>query len=239
MRILFKETFAGSGLFFEKPFLAVKKIPEWYKLLPLTTDGKPQAISANGWESNTSLKGCPPFLDSLTAGYMFTTPCDIQIKKEKDGEIFFTWLADIDSLVSGHFLDQAPPELAPTSSTVPMKWAPGWQVETPRGYSTLFTHPLNRNDLPFYTLSGVVETDKYKLPTEFPFIIQDRFFEVGESFILKRGTPFVQAIPFKRDPWSSSFQKFNADKFRKEKFLLRSKIFKSYKTLFWEKKLYS
>jgi hypothetical protein len=37
-------------------------------------------------------------------------------------------------------------------------WDPNVSFSVPKGYSILITHPLNRNDLPFYTLSGIIDT---------------------------------------------------------------------------------
>ena len=36
-----------------------------------------------------------------------------------------------------------------------------WTIEAPEGYSVLFTHPVNRFDLPFTTLTGMVDCDRY------------------------------------------------------------------------------
>ena len=36
-----------------------------------------------------------------------------------------------------------------------------WTIEAPAGYSLLFTHPVNRPDLPFTTLTGLVDSDLY------------------------------------------------------------------------------
>jgi hypothetical protein len=36
-----------------------------------------------------------------------------------------------------------------------------WIIEAPDGYAVLFTHPFNRFDLPFTTLTGLVDCDRY------------------------------------------------------------------------------
>ena len=44
-----------------------------------------------------------------------------------------------------------------------------WTIEAPAGYSLLFTHPANRFDLPFTTLTGLVDCDRYHdIPDPFP-----------------------------------------------------------------------
>src|SRR5215472_2332366 len=44
-----------------------------------------------------------------------------------------------------------------------------WDFETPPGYSLLCTHPINRTDLPFRTVTGLVDCDTfYDTPLNFP-----------------------------------------------------------------------
>jgi hypothetical protein len=58
------------------PIPAKQNIPEWYKKLEHSID-------------NLTIKGCMPFLDSLTAGYLLKMPQDFHIKhnvKNKSGD---------------------------------------------------------------------------------------------------------------------------------------------------------
>jgi hypothetical protein len=77
-------------------------------------------------------------------------------------------------------------------------WWADWAVELPEGYSALYTHPLNRFELPFLTTSGIVDNDKVHLPGTMPF-----FWLKGVRGILPAGTPYAQIIPFKREHWES------------------------------------
>ena len=53
-----------------------------------------------------------------------------------------------------------------------------WSIHTETGYATFFTHPLNHLDLPFRTLSSVVDTDSFDaLPVHFPMVLVDHDFE--------------------------------------------------------------
>jgi redox-regulated HSP33 family molecular chaperone len=48
-------------------------------------------------------------------------------------------------------------------------------------------------------LSGIVDTDTFDLPVEFPgWIVNDH--------IIKAGDPLMQVIPFKRDKWQMSIE---------------------------------
>jgi hypothetical protein len=46
---------------------------------------------------------------------------------------------------------------------VVVKFTNYWTLEVPEGWQILVTHPLNRPDLPFQTLSGVVSAARFGL----------------------------------------------------------------------------
>jgi hypothetical protein len=235
--IIFEPVSDEAGLLYDRPSLATESLPVWYRNMPLHLPGEETTgLSPDGVAvSNLTLKGCMPFLDAMTSGYIFTLPCDIEIRKNKQGLVGLRWATNQD-LISQHGPDQAPGlPTPPTGSPSILKWRPGWRVSTPTGYSCLFTHPLNRFDLPFVTLSGVVDTDSYKLGVEFPF----RLLETNKDLvILEKGTPICQVIPFRRDNWQSSVVPFDEVENKKQGFLLKSKIIRSYQTQFWKKKSY-
>ncbi len=59
----------------------------------------------------------------------------------------------------------------------------------------LFTHPLNRPDLPFQTLSGLVDADRFgRGYVHFPA----SWLDPDWDGTLPKGTPVVQAIPIPR-----------------------------------------
>jgi hypothetical protein len=74
-----------------------------------------------------------------------------------------------------------------------------WTIEAPEGYALLFTHPANRFDLPFTTLTGLVDCDRYHDNwIHFPAHWHDLDF----TGVLVKGTPVAQCIPVKREEWS-------------------------------------
>jgi len=113
------------------------------------------------------------------------------------------------------------------------KWHQDLVLKTPKNYSLLFTHPMNRLDLPFTTISGVVDTDDYYLPTHFPFWIKQGF-----TGIIEAGTPVCQIIPIPREKWSQTKETFIPGQALKNSDNYFSKIAKTYKTHFWKKKQY-
>jgi hypothetical protein len=73
-------------------------------------------------------------------------------------------------------------------------------MKLPKGYSALFTHPLNRFDLPFFTASGIVDADYGMGGGGVSFCIDKNF-----EGVIPAGTPIVQIFPFKRDDWKSEY----------------------------------
>jgi hypothetical protein len=238
MKVQFEPFDKEAELLFEMPKPAAKSIPGWYKDMAVHMDGeKTTGLSkTTNVVSNLTLKGCSPFLDALTSGYMFELPFDIEFRRNEEGMINIRWATNV-NYIGSHGPDQAPGLPGPVGGSESLlKWRPGWRIITPKGYSALFTHPLNRHDLPFRTFSGVVDTDMYELGVEFPFQLLNTIEE--DIFILKKGTPICQVIPFKREDWKSEEVPFDEDANKKNGFKLKSELVRSYKRQFWQKKNY-
>ena len=212
------------------PSPAILNIPTWYKDTNLRIGGEQRdgLSDANTQAPNTTVKGCSPFLDAFGFGYIYTLPLDVEIRDNGNGKDF-NWRAKGDFLTM-HDRSQAPltpPAMGGEKEIV--KWMNAFFIKTPPGYSCLFTHPLNRMDLPFQTLSAVVDTDKHTAPTHFPF-----FMKHGFNGKIPLGTPIVQIIPFKRQDWKSVTDEYDKDAAAmfKETLLVED----NYKKNFWENK---
>jgi hypothetical protein len=67
----------------------------------------------------------------------------------------------------------------------------------------LFTHPVNRADLPFTTLTGLVDSDTFcHSPLSFPA----RWHDAQFNGVLPKGTPVAQCLPVKRESWAGRFE---------------------------------
>ncbi|MGY4450794.1 hypothetical protein ACVWZR_005454 [Bradyrhizobium sp. i1.3.1] len=87
-----------------------------------------------------------------------------------------------------------------------------WTIEAPEGYSLFFTHPVNRFDLPFITLSGLVDCDRYRDSwIHFPA----HWHNTGFRGVLPKGTPIAQCIPVKREDWTRQTSAFTEDEAQK------------------------
>jgi len=211
-------------------------IPEWYKKSSQKIKGMENTslILHNPFATTSTYKKCSPFLDAITNGYMIYLSQDIEVTIKEDGLPYIMWRSDTFVPVTWHDNLQWDGLVPPTDChKFVYKWQNYFSIKTPRGYSTLFTHPHNRFDLPFHTLSGIVDTDKYNLAVHFPFFIKNDF-----TGIIKAGTPVAQITFFKRHHWFRTIKKYNKDYIKKEKIKFFSIIERPYKKLAWQKKEY-
>ena len=174
-----------------KPTSIKKLLPNWYKIA--------EYYWKNGKEEVPGLKACLPFLDVMITGYALTTPVDIYIVKNNDGSLNITWDKE------KHPLNVINERLGDSGKTIPrppghrdnhLIWNCAWGWRVPKGYSVLVTHPHNRYELPFTTLSALVDNDKYFSWGNIPFFIKEDF-----EGLIPAGTPYAQLMPIKRKKW--------------------------------------
>ena len=235
-KILFRPMNKFTEVVLDMPEPAGRSIPEWFKDMSMNAEGykKIGLNDFNSRASNLTVKGCTPFLDALTSGYMVTLPSDLEVKVTPEGEMFFNWRVE-GNLISLHTKEQHPGLPTITGQNYVVKFGFSYTIETPKGYSCLFTHPFNRHDLPFRVFSGIVDTDQYPQEVQFPFQLTK---EINEPMIIEKGTPICQIIPFKRENWQSVKTEYDEKRVLKDRFSFASKIVRSYKNQYWSKKLY-
>ena len=150
------------------PKPATTTLPQWYKDIPQFLDGEKKLRIIPGTVAvNSTVKRCTPFLDAMTAGYTIVLSEDVQVIKK--GTNTNLWWRSSSKIITDHSQNQHPGLAIPAGyEPIVFKWANDWSISTPKGYSLLCTHPLNRFDLPFLVINGFVDTDTY------PLGIQDR-----------------------------------------------------------------
>jgi hypothetical protein len=189
-----------------RPMPAVQGLPGWFKTMPAKTFNPTM-----GHEVET-VKKCPPFIDAMTYGFLIPLPVDLKVE---DGE--FSWEFDTPqgvvseyshSPVGFHDPSQAPGAPFTEADRFFIKFNNFWTIEAPAGYSLLCTHPVNRTDLPFTTLTGLVDCDTfYDSPLNFPARWNDPDF----NGVLPKGTPVAQCLPVKRESWTGRFEALSAE----------------------------
>jgi hypothetical protein len=181
---------------------------------------------------NVKIKHCIPFLDSLTTGYMIVLPNDLYVK-QNNGVPFITWnradfpprsrnkVADLNLVPKGYY---------PMEFT----WQTGVAKTIPLGYSMIITHPMNRYDLPFITLTGIVDGGLVMSPDgNLPFYVKEGF-----EGIIPQETPIAQLIPFRQENWSSKMTNGLLKIAQNHNAKTTSLIYGWYKKTFWTRKKY-
>ena len=165
-----------------RPFPAKRGLPEWLKRMAAT------APSADAGGEIRTVKQCPPFVDAMDFGFIVPLAADIKVERGR-----FEWDWELGpSTVGGytrspmtfHLGEQLAGAPIAEPGNAAIKFTNYWTIETPPGHALLVTHPFNREDLPFRTLTGLVDTDRYKDGCiQFPAVWRDPDY-VG---VLERG----------------------------------------------------
>lgn len=216
---ILKAQTADSHIDFLPPIAAKSLVPEWYKSSPAIVEGQ------------MSIKRCVPVLDTFLTGYLIVTSADFMFDESQQRFIDnAAWKEPISTHMDFQVENM---ELDDSIYPHPYKWNNSWKLEAPEGYSLLITHPLNRFDLPFQSITGIVDADMHPLVINFPF-----FMKKGFSGIIPKGTPIVQVIPIKREPWELKIDDKNSHEYKD---FWRWNIYPeaTYKRKFWERKEYS
>ena len=260
MKITFTDTMGVPEEYAPKP--ATASVPDWYKNLESYLSGAKKPDGQGG--TPASIKRCMPVFDAIVGGYILYTYADVYVsqkditymdgkhKKETGEDRIFTEEERVEKglkKTAPHYewpsygpVEFHPVSQAPThpgrgdlgdSMSYP-KWINPWSIQTPKGYSVLFTQPMHRESV-FTIMDGIVDTDSYNAPVNFPFVLNDWSYEG----MIPAGTPMAQVIPFKRDSWQMEIGK-QEDYLKQQKTTmhLRTAFFDSYKNKFRAPKEY-
>ena len=230
--IKFTDTLGVPEEYYPKP--ADKFIPSWYKNLESYLN-EIKAPTGQGTTTAT-IKRCMPVFDAMVSGYIIVSPADVYISQTTldDGtkKSWFEWSNF--GLITFHPVEQAPQHPKVNGNMSYPKWTNPWSIKTPKGYSTFFTQPMHRESL-FTILPGIVDTDVYSGPVNFPFVLNDPDFQG----LIPAGTPIAQVIPIKRDDWKMKLgSKKDFIEQQKVNNKLKTKFFDSYKIMFRQNKSY-
>ena len=177
-----------------RPKLAREVIPDWLRKMPA------KAFSELHDRDIRTVKQCPPFIDAMTHGFMILLPCDVQVEQ---GVFRWDWALP-ELTVEGHprspISFHPPAQVAGTpfvaGDALVIKFNSFWTIALEEGWSLFATHPVNRLDLPFRLLSGMVDADKFNdAGINFPALWTDQAF----SGVLPKGTPVAQCFVVPRE----------------------------------------
>jgi hypothetical protein len=226
-----------SNNYLSEPEHSIRFLPDWYRRLSRfqksNNISKLHPVNDRGTDGSAAgTKLCMPFFDTLAAGYMYKLDYDVHVDLDKDGFPTITWDGEAMIIDKRNMIDVPVPT---AHHPLHFGWKVNWYCETPPGYSMLITHPMNRHDLPFTTLSGIIDTDKWHTPVFTAFFLKRNF--IGT---IPKGTPIFQMVPIKRDDWDLeidySEKSIEENKIKEER--RRISIFAYYKNYIWQRKNY-
>lgn len=226
--------FNSNYEFIEIPRPARNFIPDWYKQAKRFFPDNKLRITNDG-NANLAHKLCVPFLDSLTNGYIAYSWTDIFVENSDIG-LKLKWRNSIDGLEPVTERPKYAAETMPVPhghSSQQFTWLNVFQIKTPPGYSSIISHPFNRFDLPFTTLTGIVDTDGGMQSGQVPFFMKEGF-----EGVIPAGTPMFQILPYKRENWKSDSNPDLMNMDRHHHFHSLKNVFGFYKNSIWKNKKY-
>lgn len=194
----------------ERPRLARHALPEWLRTMPRT------AFSETHGQDVRTVKQCPPFVDAMALGFVMPLPCDVHVK---DGVLSWDWEYPALSVeshprspLSFHVPEQATGTPLFRADVAFVKFNSFWTIELEPGYSLFATHPVNRADLPFRTLTGLVDSDRF---TDVGILFPAQWVDPDFEGVLPRGAPVAQCFVVERERLELVFQPFTDEEVRR------------------------
>jgi hypothetical protein len=195
-----KIKFAASGVdlnttlnYSDTPVPSKQHIPDWFK--------STKSVKVTNMEDTKRLnfKSCMPFTDAFLTGYILETPTDISVERVPGSNPKISFNENQDILTFRDRKNVGSIKIPDYCYDIYLSFKHTMHIKTPKGYSILVTQPLNRLDLPFIAMSGVVDSDVEPLrPGAYPVFLRRDF-----EGIIPKGTPILQIIPIKRESWNS------------------------------------
>jgi hypothetical protein len=238
-KIIFEAAEPHAEVLFDKPEPSTNKVSKWYRDQKLFSNNESDFLKALKKDNNVSptYKLCVPLIDTITSGYTLVNSADVLVKNvsqdNTDYDPQITWSTSFSPLDSqpSEMLGNYPIPFGYNKTS--FRWNNDWKIITPPGYSLLFMHPSHRHELPFFTLTGLVDTDKFPNKLHLPFFIREGF-----EGIIQAGTPIAQILPIKRDIWESEKKPFQEKSHILYNNAMKINFIRTYKNKIWSRKVY-
>jgi hypothetical protein len=193
MRMIFRCDPALTD-YLPRPIPARSALPDWLRAMPAKAHSE-----IHGRDIRT-VKQCPPFIDAMAHGVAILLPCDITVDRGS-----FSWQWNIpEPRTPGHPRAPLSFHVAAQFAEAPfakegqaaLKFNSFWTIELEPGWSLLAMHPVNRDELPFRTVTGIVDADRFNdVGINFPAVWLDPQF----SGVLPKGLPIAQCCAVPRE----------------------------------------
>jgi len=177
-----------------RPVPARQALPDWLRAMP------PRVFSDLHRQRIRTVKQCPPFVDAMSYGFVIPLPCDVRVE---DGRLDWDWHLPPLSIsehprspISFHVPAQVTGTPMHAADSVIVKFNSYWTIELEPGWSLFAMHPVNRTDLPFRLLSGLVDSDRF---TDVGIFFPALWTDPGFRGVLEKGTPVAQVFAVPRE----------------------------------------
>ena len=206
-------TFNEESLRDWKPVLAKSLSPDWWKKMKVFQHDRGQRIQ--------TIRACPAMDDWLKSGWYILANRDMEVvfdngktyTKECDEEVTQSQASPSHHVAQFAHSFSYLGEEGPVKDAFKMRNA--WNIITPKGYSCFYLDPFLFQNNHFATWQGVIDTDDFNVNQDNSQII---FYpKVSHSFVIPKGTPLVQVIPFKREEWVSTYQLKDSNTWHKDR----------------------
>lgn len=168
------------------PIPSASHLPDWFQALELSIESLPIP-------SDKTAKLCMPLSDAMKSGWLLRAPCDLHIRKDDDG---LDISAEKKGAAVGLSPDQADRDNNSSFLFPECLVSSAHGVDSPAGYSTLVTQPLNRDEMRFTVPGMVVPTDEYDGTIQVPMYIET------DAVQIEAGEPIAQVVPIAREDLS-------------------------------------
>ena len=149
-----------------RPIPAVEGLPGWFKSMPV------KAFSELAQGDLLTVKKCPPFIDAMTCGFLIPLAIDVRVD---NGEFSWAWefrsarcpalrIRRLTFTTTAKSRDRPFSRTIASCSSSTLSGRSNCRPAIPSS----ITHPFNRADLPFVTLTGLVDADRYHQLPQFP-----------------------------------------------------------------------
>ena len=188
-------------MFKKKPHITFKAtipgLDRAWPIVPISEIKVPQ-------NKNSNMNVCPGILDYNKSGYVIRAWSEIHIEKDQEG-IFRANINDREHDITKGVCAPMDKTLIPwhyndVTEANAIKIELPWLIETPPGYSCMQLSPFYHFlDMERHIINypGIVDTDGlHRLSWIFGI-------KGNDPFIIERGTPLIQLVPFKRQSFTS------------------------------------
>jgi hypothetical protein len=175
------------------PEPASKYIPQWYRNLDKYYTDDNQTTNERPGIQQQTVKGCMPFLEALTLGWILPNVAEVHTKYIDPQVQFYTHWDD--EYIIPHSKIQLDGYDFDEHETI-IKFKTPWYIKAPKNTRMLITDPFNRKRTFLHSFSGVRHVDRFLYNI---FVLARYDVSPNHDRIIPDGYPLAQMVFFNND----------------------------------------